>query len=156
MENIITREKYLKLKTLLDSNDPQNIDLVINIIDNCSIEKSFPHLLNLYTKHKNIKYTFASTISRSKKLLNFIHSLNNKIITEVYANDNKSQFNLKSVLMLYDAYVSQYTRNKDKEFIKKERQMLINEFTGTHRNLINLTSKQLKNKNVRNNQKNTK
>lgn len=156
MENIITREKYLKLKTLLDSNDPQNIDLVINIIDNCNIEKSFPHLLNLYTKHKNIKYTFASTISRSKNLLNFIYNLNNEIINEVYVNDNRSQFNLKSVLMLYDAYVSQYARNKNKESIKKERQMLINEFTGTHRNLINLTSKQLKNKNARNSQKNTK
>ena len=151
-ELIIDRNRYFQLKKLLDSKDPENLKLLLNIIDSSDIEKSFLHLLNLYTKQKNKLYTFSCQLGQSKKLTHFILKL---LAYESSKFDyDVSKPSLALVLRLYEAYLNEYRPNESKNQIKLDKLLLVNEFdfeTNKSR-FIDLTSKQLKKHiNARNN-----
>ena len=143
-ELIIDRNRYFQLKKLLDSKDPENLKLLLNIIDSSDIEKSFLHLLNLYTKQKNTLYTFSCQLGQSKKLTHFILKL--LAYESSLFNNDVSKPSLNLVLGLYDAYLNEYRPNESKNQIKLDKLLLVNEFDfETNRvGFVNLTSKQLK------------
>lgn len=151
-ELIIDRNRYFQLKKLLDSKDPENLKLLLNIIDSSNIEKSFLHLLNLYTKQKNKLYTFSCQLGQSKKLTLFILKLLE--YKNLKFNNDVTGMDLALVLKIYDYYLNEHRPNESKNQIKLDKLLLVNEFdfkTGKSR-FINLTSKQLKKHiNVRNN-----
>lgn len=151
-ELIIDRNRYFQLKKLLDSKDPENLKLLLNIIDSSNIEKSFLHLLNLYTKQKNKLYTFSCQLGQSKKLTLFILKLLE--YKNLKFNNDVTGMDLALVLKIYDYYLNEHRPNESKNQIKLDKLLLVNEFdfkTGKSR-FINLTSKQLKKHiNARNN-----
>lgn len=151
-ELIIDRNRYFQLKKLLDSKNPENLKLLLNIIDSSNIEKSFLHLLNLYTKQKNKLYTFSCQLGQSKKLTLFILKLLE--YKNLKFNNDVTGMDLTLVLKIYDYYLNEHRPNESKNQIKLDKLLLVNEFdfeTGKSR-FINLTSKQLKKHiNARNN-----
>jgi hypothetical protein len=151
-ELIIGRDRYFQLKKLLDSKDPENLKLLLNIIDSSDIEKSFLHLLNLYTKQKNKLYAFSCQLGQSKNLTRFILKL--LAYKSSKFDDNVTEISLDLVLRIYDSYLEQYKPNESKNEIKLNKLLLVDEFDfeSSASRYKTLTSKQLKkNINARNN-----
>ena len=143
-ELIIGRDRYFQLKKLLDSKDPENLKLLLNIIDSSDIEKSFLHLLNLYTKQKNKLYAFSCQLGQSKNLTRFILKL--LAYKSSKFDDNVTEISLDLVLRIYDSYLEQYKPNESKNEIKLNKLLLVNEFDfeSSASRYKTLTSKQLK------------
>lgn len=138
---IIDRNTYFKLKKLLDSNNQENWTLLHSIIENCDIEKSFVHLLNLFTKSNDEFYSYSSKLSCCAKLYKFIRYLS----PNAY---NTMVMELNEVIGIYDNYNQKYCPDKDPQTIKSEKNMLIKEYNVKSKisKIFELNSKSLKKK----------
>lgn len=72
---IIDEKKADSLKKLLDSGSQENINLAVQIVEHCDIEKSFPNILNVMASCPNNKFTMNTPFSGSMNFWNYVSSL---------------------------------------------------------------------------------
>ena len=72
---IIDEKKAESLKKLLDSGSQENINLAVQIVEHCDIEKSFLRILNVMASCPNNKFTMNTPFSGSMNFWNYVSSL---------------------------------------------------------------------------------
>lgn len=78
---IIHHKEYLKLKKLI--KDPESLNLVISIVDNCDIEQSIVPILCLMSQSRNKMYGYGSNLGRSTELATYFLKSNVEYTTEM-------------------------------------------------------------------------
>ena len=73
---VIDKELYERLKTMINSNNQSNIDMVVTIIDNCNIKKSFFYILLLIAETEEVDEELGTKLSKSKNLREYISKIN--------------------------------------------------------------------------------
>jgi hypothetical protein len=111
MSRIIDYKDYVKLKNLLKGSE-EDANLAVTIIDNCSIEVSFPWIISLISQRSNKTYALSSVVCKSNNVCRYIAGL----IGE--KTPFKIEYNLDYLLGLLVLH-EEITNNKTPASIKK-------------------------------------
>ncbi len=72
---IIDKKRMESLRKLIDSGSEENINLAVNIVENCDIEKSFPMILKVIASSPMEKYTMNTPFTRSLTFFSYVSAL---------------------------------------------------------------------------------
>ena len=106
-KSIIHHKEYLKLKKLI--KDPENLELVIGIVDNCDIEQSIVPILCLMSQSRNLTYSYGTNLSKSDNLVHYLYSISIKF---------QPQMDLEFVMEVYKLSVLKKNMKEDPKIIK--------------------------------------
>lgn len=100
-QNIIHHKQYLKLQKLLRS--PDNIPVVVSIVDQCDIEKSLIPILCLMTQCRNKMFAYGTELGKSENLVNYLKSV----------AEYEPEIDLNYIMKVYKLYREKYNMPED-------------------------------------------
>lgn len=111
---IIDEKRKDKFKALLDSREKENINLVVNIVDKCDIEKSFPMILELMAACPFPNYTMNTPFVVCQNFYEYVSSLIHDRQEEI-----PTQHSIQFIMDLWERHNKMQIIKEDIHFRKK-------------------------------------